>query len=199
MTGAGKPAPCIWEEILKRPIPDVLTPEEQARLLAAMPSGTLLQRRNLVMLRLMLNVGLRSQEVCNLRVLDLSLPSGKLLIRGKGGRQRVVWLSDDDLSLLKSYLEAARPSGTMFQTGTGAKILTRYLRSMMAQARARAGLLKPSPPHLLRHTFATDLLRATKNLPLVQKALGHANIATTQIYTHIVDDELEEAIRNLRK
>jgi integrase/recombinase XerD len=184
---------------MKRPIPDVLTPEEQAKLVAAMPSGTLLQRRNLAMLRLMLNAGLRSQEVCNLRVSDLSLPSGKLLIRGKGGRQRIVWLSDADLTLLKTYLEAAQPSAMMFQTGTGSKILTRYLRAMMAQAQVRAGLAKPSPPHLLRHTFATDLLRATKNLPLVQKALGHANIATTQIYTHIVDDELEEAMRKLRR
>ena len=184
---------------MKRPIPDVLTPEEQAQLIAAMPSGTLLQRRNLAMVRLMLNVGLRSQEVCDLRVSDLSLPSGKLLVRGKGGRQRIVWLSDDDLVNLKSYLEAARPSGIMFQTGPGQKILTRYLRSMMAQAQAKAGLIKPSPPHLLRHTFATDLLRATKNLRLVQKALGHASIGTTQIYTHIVDDELEDAMRNFRR
>ena len=183
---------------MKRPIPDVLTAEEQAQLLDAMPSGSLLQQRNIVMLRLMLNAGLRSQEVCNLRVSDLSLPSGKLLIRGKGGRQRIVWLSDDDLNLLKSYLEAWRPSGTMFQTGSGQPILTRYLRSMMAQAQARAGLDKPSPPHLLRHTFATDLLRETKNLRLVQKALGHARISTTEIYTHIVDDELEDAMKMLR-
>jgi site-specific recombinase XerD len=70
----------------KRPIPDVLTADEQAQLLAAMPSGSLLQRRNLAMLRLMLNAGLRSHEVCDLRVSDLSLPSGKLLVRGKGGR-----------------------------------------------------------------------------------------------------------------
>ena len=183
----------------KRPIPDVLTADEQAQLLAAMPSGSLLQRRNLAMLRLMLNAGLRSHEVCDLRVSDLSLPSGKLLVRGKGGRQRIVWLTDDDLVGLTAYLAEASPSGIMFQTGPGQKIITRFLRSMMAQARARAGLVKPSPPHLLRHTFATDLLRETKNLRLVQKALGHASIGTTQIYTHIVDDELEDAMRNFRR
>lgn len=200
MTGAGGRLPAFFlGGNMKRPIPDVLTAEEQAQLLAALPSGSMLQRRNLAMVRLMLNAGLRSQEVCDLRVSDLSLPSGKLLVRGKGGRQRIVWLSDDDLTFIKSYLEAARPSGTLFTTGTGAKILTRYLRSVMAQARSKSGLIKPSPPHLLRHTFATDLLRETKNLPLVQKALGHASIATTQIYTHIVDDELEEAMRNLRR
>jgi site-specific recombinase XerD len=182
---------------MKRPIPDVLTPEEQARLLAAMPSGTLLQRRNLVMVRLMLNAGLRSQEVCNLRVSDLSLPSGKLLIRGKGGRQRIVWLSDNDLDLLKSYLEASQPSGIMFQTGPGQPIITRYLRSIIKQMGIKANIPRIQC-HLLRHTLATDLLRETKNLRLVQKALGHANIATTQIYTHIVDDELEDAMKNLR-
>jgi integrase/recombinase XerD len=183
----------------KRPIPDVLTPDEQAQLLAAMPSGTLLQRRNLVMVRLMLNAGLRSHEVCDLRLQDISWSSGKLKVRGKGGRQRILWLQSDDLSLLKSYVEAATPSGILFQTGTGKKIDTRFLRTVVGSLGDRAGLEKGVHPHLLRHTFATDLLRETKNLPLVMKSLGHSDIGTTQIYLHIVDDELEAAMKNLRR
>jgi integrase/recombinase XerD len=182
----------------KRPIPDVLTEDERVRLLTSMPSGTLLQRRNLAMVRLMLNAGLRTQEVCDLRVSDLSFPSGKLLVRGKGGRQRILWLNDEDLNLIKSYLEEARPSGTVFQTGPGNKICTRFLRSLVAQVGIKTGIRRVHP-HLLRHSFATDLLRKTKNLPLVQKSLGHSDIGTTQIYTHIADDELEDAMKNLRR
>jgi integrase/recombinase XerD len=194
-----KPYLTAGKGMKKRPIPDVLTADEQARLLAVMPSGSLLQRRNLAMLRLMLNSGLRSQEVCDLRVSDLQWPSGKLLVRGKGGRQRVLWLADGDLAFLKAYIDESElgPSDNLFQTGPGKKVDTRFLRYMMARLGVRLG--KKLHPHLLRHSFATDLLRQTKNLPLVQKALGHANIGTTQIYLHIVDDEMESAMKNFRR
>lgn len=182
----------------RRPIPDVLTRGEQARLLLAMPSGSLLQRRNLAMVRLMLNAGLRSQEVCDLRVADIHWPSGKLKVRGKGGRQRIVWLTDEDRDLLREYFKEAAPSGVLFQTGLGNKIETRFLRCLVARLGERAGLAKKLHPHLLRHTFATDFLRETKNLRMVQVALGHENLSTTQIYTHIVNEELESAMKNFR-
>jgi len=181
----------------KRPIPNVLTADEQAQILALMPNGTLLQRRNLAMVRLMLNTGLRSHEVCELRVTDITLPAGKLLVRGKGGRQRIVWLGPNDLANLLDYIREAAPLGLLFQTGPGQKIDTRFLRTLMARIGEQSG--KKLHPHLLRHTFATDLLRKTKNLRLVQKALGHARIGTTEIYTHIVDEELELAMKTFRR
>jgi site-specific recombinase XerD len=180
----------------KRPIPDVLTAEEQARLLAAMPSGTRLQRRNLAMLRLMLNAGLRSQEVCDLRVVDIQWPSGKLLVRGKGGRQRVLWLANDDINLLATYYQETKPSGILFQTGTGKPITTRFVRYMVASLGRKTGI-KRVHPHLLRHTFACSMLSYTKNLFLVSRALGHSSISTTQIYLHLVDGELEEAMKGM--
>jgi len=183
----------------KRPIPNVLTADERTRLLAVMPSGTLLQRRNLAMVRLMLNLGLRSHEVCDLRVLDIHWPSGKVLVRGKGGRQRILWIKDDDLELLVRHYQEAAPLGLLFQTGTRNKIDTSFLRVLVENYRVRAGLEKNVHPHLLRHTFATDLLRETKNLPLVMKSLGHSDIGTTSIYLHIVDDELESALKNFRR
>jgi len=182
----------------KRPIPDVLTDDERVRLLSSMPGGTLLQRRNLLMVRLMLNAGLRTQEVCDLRVSDLSFPSGKLKVRGKGGRQRILWLGDEDLALAKSYLNEAAPSGTIFETGPGGKVCTRFLRSLVAQMAKKSGIERLHC-HLLRHTFGTTMLRYTKNLVLVQKALGHSDIGTTTIYTHIVDDELEAAMKGVMK
>ena len=162
------------------------------------PVNTLLQRRNLIMLKLMLNSGLRSHEVCELRVKDLTLPAGKLLVRGKGGRQRIIWLGPNDLTDLLGYIRDAAPAGLIFQTGHRQKIDTRFLRTILSRIGSRSGL-KRVHPHLLRHTFATDLLRETKNLPLVQKALGHSDIGTTQIYLHIVDDELEAAMKGFRQ
>ena len=189
----------------KRTIPEVLSRQDQIRFLTALPSRTLLQRRNLAMVRLMLNAGLRSQEVCDIRLGDIHWSSGRLKVRGKGGRQRVVWLKDDDRDFLQGYFREFAESSSnlssgslLFQTGPGQKIITRFIRCMVSAAGARAGLTRDIHPHLLRHTFATDLLRETKNLPMVQKALGHADIGTTQIYTHITDDELEFAMKNLR-
>ena len=87
-----------------------------------------------------------------------------------------------------------------FRTKTGRPLVTRYLRLMVANLAGKAGISKHIHPHTLRHTFATDLLRKTKNLRLVAKALGHSDksIGTTMIYTHIVDDEMEEAMKGLR-
>jgi integrase/recombinase XerD len=114
-------------------------------------------------------------------------------------RQRILWIQDDDLKLLERHYQEAAPLGLLFQTGTRNKIDTRFLRALVASMRVRSGLEKGVHPHLLRHTFATDLLRETKNLPLVMKSLGHADIGTTQIYLHIVDDELEAALKNFRR
>ncbi len=74
----------------------------------------------------------------------------------------------------------------------------RYIQDMVKRYAKKAGINKDISPHTLRHTFATDLLRGTKNIRLVQKALGHSDISTTMVYTHIVDEELEGALKNLR-
>mgnify|MGYP001314732759 CR=1 FL=1 len=83
----------------------------------------------------------------------------------------------------------------------GSQLNDRYLRQMVKRYAEKAGILsddKDVHPHTLRHTFATDLLRKTKNIRLVQKALGHSHLSTTEIYTHIVDDEMEEALKSFR-
>ncbi len=184
-----------------RPIPEVLTAEEQARILAALAPSSNLKLRNLCMIRLMLDAGLRSAEVVALRPREIEWSSSKLKVRnGKGGRDRVLWLPDEDLALLRKYADSSSnqdPSRILFQTRLGKPINTRFLRAMLERVGRQAGIERLHP-HLLRHTFATDLLRKTKNLRLVQKALGHADIATTTIYTHIVDEEMEDAMKNLR-
>jgi integrase/recombinase XerD len=151
------------------------------------------------MLRLMLNAGLRSSEVLNLKVRDVDWMSGKLMVRqGKGKKDRALWLNEEDLEILRKWRERKPESPRLFTTLKGDPINARYLRALVERLAKKAGLEKRVHPHTLRHTFATDLYKSTKDLRLVQKALGHANIQTTTIYTHIIDDDLENALRNLR-
>lgn len=187
----------------RRRLPTVLTPQEEDALLGRfLPANTPLRLRNLVMVRLMLNAGLRASEVVNLKRRDLELTEGKLMVRqGKGGKDRTLWIGDDDLALLRQWLEA-RPPGLrndyVFVTGKGRKVPDRFLRYLVKRKAAEAGIDKDIHPHTLRHSFATDLLRATGNIRLVQKALGHASIATTEIYLHIHDEELMQAMKEMR-
>ncbi len=183
-----------------RPIPEVLTNEEQVRLLAVFGTSTPTKMRNRAMVILMLNAGLRSAEVVNLRHRDIDWKEGKLTIRnGKGGRDRILWMSDEDLNLLGEFVQYGgnhAPSSLLFQTRLGKPIDTRFLRAMLEKKGQQAGIERVHP-HLLRHTFATNMLRYTKNLFLVSKALGHSNISTTQIYLHLIDGELEAAMKGM--
>ena len=187
----------------RRRLPAVLTPQEEDALLGRfLPANTPLRLRNLVMARLMLNAGLRVSEVVNLKRRDLELTEGKLMVRqGKGGKDRTLWIGDDDLALVRRWL-TARPPGLrndyVFVTGKGRKVPDRFLRYLVKRKAAEAGIDKDIHPHTLRHSFATDLLRATGNIRLVQKALGHASIATTEIYLHIHDEELMQAMKEMR-
>lgn len=210
----------------KRKIPDVLIAGEQDLLLnqflppsegeeiedeegfrpPGRPISALSRLRDLCLVRLMLNSGLRCSEVLKLRRRDIELATGRVWVRnGKGGKDRVLWLGEADVGLLTGYLEAqgnlslGAPDSPIFLNLKGEPLQGRYVRKMVAEAAREAGVQKQVHPHTLRHTFATDLLRATKNLRLVQKALGHARVETTTIYTHIVDEELEDAMKNFRK
>lgn len=184
----------------RRLIPETLTTEDQARLLRQpnprYPTGM----RNLCLLRLMLNAGLRASEVLNLRPEHLNCMSGKLVVKqGKGKKDRILWIGEDDLALVQRWKEKRPQSLYLFPTLKGGRVSDRYLRQMVKRYAQRAGIDIDVHPHTLRHTFATDLYRQTKNIRLVQKALGHSDLSTTMIYTHIVDDEMEDALKNLRR
>lgn len=185
-------------------IPEVLTAEEQTLLLRQpnprYPTG----QRNRAMLRLMLDAGLRVSEVAGLTWRHVDLMTGKIHVReGKGAKDRILWVGEGTLEVLRDWRDRqARELGWspehVFTTLRGGPLSARYIQQMVRRYALRAGINKRLTPHTLRHTFATDLLRATRNIRLVQKALGHADLSTTQIYTHIVDEELEEALRSFR-
>jgi len=186
-----------------RKLPEVLTSEEQVALLKQpnprYPTG----ERNRLMLSLMLNTGLRLSEATGLQWRDLDLNSGKVFIRqGKGAKDRVLWVGEGDLSLLESWRSRQaeiieHPALHVFTTLAGRAVSARYVQQMVKRCAVKAGIRKRVHPHMLRHTFATDLHRESRNIRLVQKALGHADISTTMIYTHVFDAEMKEAMKRL--
>ncbi|MDD5457479.1 MAG: tyrosine-type recombinase/integrase [Candidatus Margulisbacteria bacterium] len=181
-------------------LPEILNASEQSALLSIPNKNAPTGLRNFCMLSLFLNLGLRVNELILLKVKDIDWLSGKLTVReGKGGRDRILWLSENDLEQLHQWRLIRPPGGSyLFCTLAGGRLNDRYVRDMVKRYARRAGIEKDIHPHTLRHTFATDLLRDTKNIRLVQRALGHVSIANTMIYTHIVDDELESSLKSFR-
>ncbi len=185
----------------RKTLPKILSPEEQARFLAEFNTRYPSPHRNLCMVRLMLEAGLRVGEVVALKPEHLDMTTCRLVVReGKGAKDRVLWISDDLRDLIGSWLERRPDSPWLFPTRHGTPVKTRYLREVVKRSAGRAGVAEWErvSPHNLRHTMATDLLRETGNLELVRRALGHADVSTTQRYCHLVDGELETALRGFR-
>jgi site-specific recombinase XerD len=179
-------------------LPKVLTIEEQRALVAQPNPRYLSGLRNRCLLRVMLEAGLRAGEAVALKPERLDMRTCRLVVReGKGAKDRVLWISDDLRDLIGRWLERRPNSPWLFPTRDGGQLDTRYLRTMVKHYAVKAGVSEAerTSPHVLRHTFATDLLRETKNIRLVQKALGHSDVSTTMIYTHVFDEELEAALR----
>ena len=181
-------------------LPETLNAQERQALLSAPRLQAPTGHRDLCMITLMLNTGLRASEVLHLRVRDIDWTSGQLMVReGKGKKDRTLWLNEPDLDLLRSW-RMRRPvaSDFMFTTLHGTRVKDRDLRAMVKRRALKVGIKKDVHPHMLRHTFATDLYRATKDILLVQKTLGHSDLSTTMIYTHLVDDDVTHAMRTFR-
>ncbi len=182
-----------------RALPKVLTEDESRALLEQFDTRWKTPHRDLCMTRLMLEAGLRAGEVVSLKRDHLDMMTCRLVVReGKGARDRVLWITDDLRDLIGEWLSRKDPECSwLFPTRSGRRVATSHLRSKIKRLAKKAGISEweKVSPHTLRHTFATNLLKRTKNIRLVQRALGHADISSTMIYTHITDDELQEALR----
>ena len=188
---------------MSRKIPDILTIGEQERLLSQFNLRYITPHRNKVMIKLLLDTGLRLSEMTNLKWNDIDLMVGSLkVIQGKGAKDRVLYINDNLLEDLKIWKKRQfkewGKTEYVFTTRTLNKLDGKAVRKMIKTYSDKANINKNITTHTLRHTFATDLLRATNNIRQVQKALGHSDISTTQIYTHITDSELENSMKNFR-
>ncbi len=189
---------------------DLITTEELNRLLKAPQSQNLKEKkdsnkdlkilRDRAILELLFSTGLRVSELCALSR-DIDLNSDEFSIRGKGGKIRLVFMSPEAKSILKEYLNKRTDMDEALfvkldKTKSKNLALTRRsVERMVKQYAIKAGISRKVTPHVLRHVFATDLLSNGADLRSVQALLGHANIGTTQIYTHVTDKHLKEIHR----
>ncbi len=189
---------------LPKKLPNVLGRQEIDALFGAIDRDTALGQRDRAMLEILYGSGLRVSELINLPLSALDLRTGILRVNGKGGHDRVVPLGEIGLEAVKTYLDAARgelmgdvdePPSEMFLSRRG-KAMTR--QNFFARLRAlavAAGIPRDKvSPHALRHSFATDLLEGGADLRAVQAMLGHADLQTTQIYTHVSRERLRETV-----
>jgi len=182
---------------------DLITHAELSRLLKSPKGNDLKNLRDKAILELLFSTGLRVSELCSLNR-DLDLSSDELSIRGKGGKVRVVFISDDAKNAVRAYLSARKDmSDSLFvqignelakktKNGEFGSLARRSIERIVKQHAPKAGISKRVTPHVMRHMFATDLLSNGADLRSVQIILGHANINTTQIYTHVTDKHLKD-------
>jgi len=203
--GATGRDPADWIKIKRhdREAPSFLSPAEVKALVKAVAArkGEAAER-DLVMLRVLLGTGIRLAELVGLDIADVRLDEKQLRIRrAKGGKPQVRFLNTELRSILRKYVQRRRKemaeTDALFLSNRDRRISTRQVQERMGLWLAWAGLDGKITVHGLRHTFATLLYGRTHNLLLVAKALGHARVTTTQVYAHISNDELEEALESL--
>jgi len=179
---------------------DLITADELNRIMKAPAGPELAALRDRAMLELLFSTGLRVSELCNLNQ-DIDLSRDEFSVRGKGEKVRVVFLSPSAKKAVAEYLQKRGDmSEALFVSygRAGAKgkdlprITPRSVERLVKQYAIKAGITRKVTPHVIRHSFATDLLENGADLRSVQALLGHANIATTQVYTHVTDKHLRE-------
>src|SRR5207245_8327431 len=180
---------------IRRSLPGYLRLEEVEKLLAQPDAKTFLGLRDRAMLEVLYSAGLRVSELVGLRVTDLDTKVGCVRCIGKGDKERIVPVGKKALGMVEKYLRDARPkllgkaagSPTLFVNRRGGALSRVGVWKILSSYGRRAGLRVALAPHMLRHSFATHLLERGADLRSVQLMLGHADISTTQIYTHVVE------------
>ncbi|MCJ7822966.1 MAG: site-specific tyrosine recombinase XerD [Armatimonadetes bacterium] len=181
---------------LLRQLPAVLSVEEVGRLLAQPDADTRRGLRDRAMLELLYATGLRVSELVGLGRGDINLELGVVRCIGKGSKERIVPVGRPAIEAVGAYLDSRRDAATPLFVGNKGQPITRVAVWRIVRRYARgAGIRAPISPHALRHSFATHMLEGGADLRSIQELLGHANIVTTQIYTHVSIDHLREVHR----
>ena len=183
----------------RKKLPVILEPEEAQNLLKQpnkrYPTGL----RNKAMMSLMLHCGLRVSEVVNLRPGNINLTKGKLRVEcGKGSKDRDLAIPEYLTDLLDSWRKKRSPSDYFFPTLKGKKLSNRYLQQMVKRYAQKAGLNKRISPHTLRHTYATQYYKQTKDIETLRRILGHSDISTTTIYITLANIDVENGMKSFK-
>ena len=181
---------------------DLITADELNRLMKVPAGDSLAELRDRAMLELLFSTGLRVSELCSLNA-DIDLSRDEFSIRGKGDKVRVVFLSPSAKRAVAEYLKKRGDMGEALFIGYGKvgkkkeamRLTPRSVERIVKKHAIQAGITRKVTPHVIRHSFATDLLEGGADLRSVQALLGHANIGTTQVYTHVTDKHLREIHR----
>jgi integrase/recombinase XerD len=196
---SSEPTAGVVSPRLGRPLPKSLTEAEVEALLQAPDTGTDVGLRDRAMLEVLYATGLRVSELVGLRLEQINLHQGVVRVAGKGGKERLVPLGEEAVDWLGRYLRDARPGfyrgrpdAAVFPSRRGRPQTRQTFWYAIKRYAVRAGIAKPMSPHVLRHAFATHLLNHGADLRVVQMLLGHSDISTTQIYTHIARERLKE-------
>ncbi len=196
---AADPSERIEAPRLGRPLPEALTEADVEALLAAPRTDDPLGLRDRAMLELLYATGLRVSELVNLKLAEINTRQGVLRTQGKGGKVRLVPLGEEALDWLDRYLREARvellkgrPCETVFVTRRGGPLTRQAFWYLIKRHARQAGITAHLSPHTLRHSFATHLLNHGADLRVVQMLLGHSDLSTTQIYTHVANERLKE-------
>lgn len=183
---AASPAAAMRAPKAPRKLPQVLDADEAVRLVEV-PTDAPLGLRDRALLELFYSSGLRLSELCALRWRDLDLESGLVMVLGKGEKQRLVPVGSHAITALRAWLRdsGGRAETHVFPGRAGGAISQRAVQIRIKQLAVRQGMFKDVHPHMLRHSFASHILESSGDLRGVQELLGHSDIATTQIYTHL--------------
>ncbi len=194
------PAAGIQTPKRDKKLPDFLNQEEMANLLDAPSSGSWEEKRDKAILEMLYSSGLRVSELVSLDHSAVDLSGGLLRVRGKGKKERIVPVGRVAIQAMKDYFAIKPPRDTgaslekpVFKNRLGGRLTDRSVRRMILKYTRRIALAKDVSPHMLRHSFATHMLDRGADLRSVQELLGHENLSTTQIYTHVTTKRLKEA------
>lgn len=181
---------------IEKKIPEFLTLEEVSSLLNFEVNNEF-EARNKAILELLYSSGLRISELTNLELSNIDLDECLVRVRGKGSKERIVPLGDYAIDALKEYIYFYRPmlnknnSSYVFLNNRGGILSRQFIFKVIKEECIKKGIRKNVSPHTLRHTFATHLLKNGADLRIIQELLGHENLSTTQIYTHLTNDKLK--------
>jgi site-specific recombinase XerD len=191
------PTVALESPLRRKRLPKALNQHQAVELLDQAAVGET-PLRDRAMLELIYAAGLRAGEVVRIDLEDLDLDRGRVMVHGKGNKERVTLLTSPSVRAIHAYLHGERALPTsgnpLFTNARGGRLTTRTLQNVVKRWAVAAGLPPGTSPHTLRHSFATHLLDGGADLKTVQQLLGHENLATTQIYTHISIERLRETV-----